>query len=122
MVTNKVRCLFEQLYKLLCSLFCVDFVYDMGDAVVGIRYKCSAHGAHIFASGHFLFLPYAECLVDFGGFIAKQDERQLMFLGKLHVTCRGILANAYYGIAHGCELLVAVGKRAGLSRASGGCL
>lgn len=91
--------LLEESEELLGSLFGVDLADDVGDTVVGIGDKGGAHGAHIFASCHFLFLPYAEGLVDFGGFIAEEGEGELVLLSELNVAGGRILADAYYCVA-----------------------
>ena len=66
--------------------FGVDFVYDVCDAVVSVGDEGGADGAHVFAAGHFLFLPYAECLVDFGGGVGEEYEWQLMFFCEFEVA------------------------------------
>lgn len=58
--------LFEELEQLVGGVFGVDLGDDIGDAVIGISDKGGAHGAHILAARHLLFLPHTESLVHLG--------------------------------------------------------
>ena len=107
------------LLKLARGVFGVNFIYYVRDAMVGVRDKSCADGAHVFAPGHFLFLPYSEGLVYRGIFVAEQKEGQIEFLSELHMACRGVLAYSYNYIAFVGQGTVAVAYGACLGRASG---
>ena len=101
-------CAADHLKQLRGGVFCVYFPDDMCDYVVGIGNECGAHGSHIFLAGHFLFLPYAECLVDSGVFVAEEYEWQFIFCGETLVACRAVLADTYYRKTFAGQLFIAV--------------
>lgn len=100
----------QQFHYLAGGIFGVDFCDDVCDAVVGVGDESGAHGTHVLASGHFFLLPYPEGLIDFGRFIAEEDEGQRMFLGKLDVALGRVLADADNDIAQRAQFLKTVAQ------------
>ncbi len=88
--------------------------------MISVGYECGAHGAHVFTSRHFLFLPYTECLINFGRLVAEQNEWEFVLVGEFNMACRRILADADYLVSLVAQILVAVAQRACFCRASGG--
>ena len=66
----------EQRQQLCGSLLRIHLGDHICDHMVGIGDEGGADGAHVFASGHFLFLPHAERLIDLGRGIAQKQERK----------------------------------------------
>ena len=101
-------------------VFCLDLLWsdDALDNAFGANDESGAECAHIFASVHRFFAPYAEEFHQFVVCVGNQREGEGVFLNEFFVRCLRVNAYADYLIAGVEQGVIIVAQVASLGRAA----